>query len=110
MSKRGSGNITHISSSAKFEEYKKEHHRFIVFYGAEWCGGCCDMKLFYERISRRYGERIDMVYVDVDKADLDFSMLPAFVTYYNGDSLNSLEGTDKEELKKLIKNLLKHQA
>jgi len=99
---------SHVIRIKDFNEYIdfKKHRRGIIFYGAKWCGACDEIKPAYLRISNHYYKRIHMAYVNIDDPKLDFSVIPVFVTFRKGKQLNSMEGADKEGLKKLIKDAI----
>lgn len=97
--------VIDISDKSDYLEFKK-HKRCIIFYGAKWCKGCREIQGLYERIANRYQKRIKMAHVDIDDAGLDFEAVPVFVTFYNGNVLNSMEGANVKGLKNLIKEVI----
>lgn len=98
--------IISISKKSDFDKLKKKHKKLIVMYGTEACPGCINLKKSYKKLSRRYQGRVVFVYIDIDKANLNFDSLPTCITYMNGKGKEMLEGNSKMELKGLLKTLV----
>ena len=98
--------MSKISSQEEFKNFLSSRNG-IIFYGASWCGACRMIKPLYERIARRYGDKIKMVYMDVKDADHKFNSIPVLVFYHKGKMVNSVVGPDSETMKHFIKKAMK---
>lgn len=109
MRAAGENKVIHIRNRKDYDDFKNDHKRGVIFYGSKWCQACEEIEPLYIRIANRYHRRIALAHVDVDEAKLDFTAIPVFTALHNGKQIDSMEGADKEELKKLIKNAIKIQ-
>ena len=98
--------VIHITNLQEYSEFKKRP-RGVIFYGAKWCKACKQIEPLYNRIGNRYHKQVALAHVDVDVANLEFSAVPVFVAMRNGKQIDSLQGSDKEGLKELIKKAIK---
>ncbi len=39
----------------------------VAEFGAKWCAGCPEMEAIFNKVKDYYGDRVAMVYVDIDK-------------------------------------------
>ena len=39
----------------------------VAEFGAKWCAGCPEMEVIFNKVKDYYGDRVAMVYVDMDK-------------------------------------------
>lgn len=99
-------NLIRIGNIEEYDKFKKSYKRSVIMYSAKWCDACKDIEPLYGRIAKRYHKRIAFGYCDIDKADLDFTAIPIFVSFKNGRHLNSIEGADPAQLRKLIKEAI----
>lgn len=98
--------VHHIKSYDAYIAFKKKYPRCVIFYGADWCDACKEVKDLYARIAKRYETKIILAYVDIDNPKLNFQRIPVFVFYRRGEEVNSIEGADKEGLKRLIREAI----
>lgn len=98
--------VVEISNIDDYQMFKERYPRGIIMYSAEWCEACKDIFPLYARIAARYHEMVAMAHVDIDVCGLDFNRVPIFVSLYQGEELDSIEGADKESLKRLIKEAI----
>lgn len=98
--------VIRITNKQEYEDFKKNHRRAVIFYGAKWCEACVEMVDIYTRIANRYPNRVAMAYVDIDECNLDFSIVPIFLSFRKGQQLNGMEGADRKGLKQLIKEVI----
>ena len=98
--------LIRITNKNEYIDFKKNHPRAVIFYGAEWCEACTEIKPLYIRVANRYYQRVTLGYVDIEECKLDFSVIPIFVSFRNGEQLNSMEGADRKALKEFIKEVI----
>ncbi len=101
--------VVEISNFDEYNDFKNDHSRIVIFYGAKWCKGCTELMPMYIRIANRYHNRIAMGHVDVDECKLDFEEVPVFVSMYKGNQINSIVGADNEELKRFVKEAIQYK-
>lgn len=102
----GVDRVVQITNKQEYDQFKQNNRRCVVFYSATWCSACTEMKDIYHRIANRYHERVAMAYVDIDQCGLEFSSVPVFVSLFEGQQFNGVEGASREELKQLIKEII----
>lgn len=102
--------VFEITNVGEYSAFKNNHPRAIIFYSAEWCTACKEIKPLYTRIANRYWKRVAMAYVDIDTCQLDFSSIPVFVALYEGKQINSMEGASESGLKALVKETIEHNT
>lgn len=89
-----------------YDKFKYSYPKAVIFYGSENCVSCASLKGLYDRIANRYGDKVALGYVDVDKSQLDFSNIPVFVSFKDGKQFNSIRGATKDTLRKFIKEII----
>ncbi len=99
--------MTIISDVDQYKKFIKNNKRVVIFYSSENCPACTDIKDLYGRIGFRYKKYIALAYVDVDKCDLNYKVLPLFVGVLNDKPLLAMEGANSENLKSFIKEIIK---
>lgn len=98
--------VIEITNFTEYDEFKRNHRRGVIFYSAQWCQACQEIKDLYYRIAKRYYKRVALAYVDIDVAKLDFTAVPVFVAFRKGKQINNMEGADRNGLKQLIKETI----
>jgi thiol-disulfide isomerase/thioredoxin len=96
-----------IKKKSDYDQLKKKYEKFVMFYGASWCTACHEMFPLYNKLAKQYGKEMGFGYCDVEKARLDFSKVPVFVSVYQGEELDNCLGANKEGLQELINNCRK---
>lgn len=96
-----------ITNLEEFKAFRNNHPRGIIFYSSEKCHACKKIEPLYTRIANRYHEKIAMAYTDIDSCGLNFKELPMFVSFHNGNRLDSMVGANPQDLKIFIKATIK---
>lgn len=98
------GKVTKLHSKEDLRILKQQE-KCIVFQGAKWCSACQYLKPYFKKLASQYANEIKFIYVDVEKLNIQYTVIPVFTTYYKGKTLNSVSGIDKSGLKKFLKEL-----
>lgn len=87
----------------------------VAEFGAKWCAGCPEMEKIFNKVKEYYGDRVAMVYVDIDvyKGIEDkylVQQMPAQRFFdIHGEPIWHHNGPlTEEELKERIEMLLEH--
>src|SRR5437016_5016723 len=96
--------VSIINNIDDYKRFKKKNERAIIFYGAKWCESCTQIYPLYVRIFKRYSLRLSFAYCDIDVAGLDFTTVPVLVTFWKGEEIDNMEGSNIIEMKKLIRD------
>ncbi len=87
-----------VTTDAQFEtDVIQSPVPVVVDFGATWCGPCKALKPILEDLSKTYGSRVKMVYVDADqsqKTAVRFSVtsLPTVVLVKGGRERSRIVG------------------
>ena len=92
----------------KLNEISKDKKVIIDFF-ATWCGPCKKIAPEYLKLSEEYKE-IEFCKCDVDESSelseaFNVNALPTFIFLLNGKVINTVEGSDINELKKSTNEL-----
>lgn len=98
--------VVQIHSFKDYEEFKNTNERGVIFYSAKKCDACRDIEPLYARVANRYHKRVAMAYADVDECNLNFKVIPVFVSFFQGEPLNRMEGVSAANLKLFIKEVI----
>jgi thioredoxin 1 len=93
------------------EEYNKAVNKdkpVLVEFYATWCGPCKTLKPTVEAIGAEYADKLEVLFIDVDKNNLvadslNIRSIPLLLYYKNGKKQLSLTGTQSK--RDLIKKL-----
>jgi thioredoxin 1 len=94
------------------DEYRKmitKDKLVLVEFYATWCGPCKTLKPNVEALGKEYSDKLEVVFIDVDKNNLiadslNIRSIPLLIYYKNGKKITSLTGTHtKRELIKKLK-------
>jgi thioredoxin 1 len=105
------GNIEH--SEGKFLELvqRSDQKLILVDFWATWCGPCVALAPSLEKIKSKWGDKVEVVKVDVDECPeisgyLDVSSIPDVRIYRGGTQVGSFVGTMPfAEIDSLLKSL-----
>lgn len=69
----------------------------LVEFGAVWCGPCKRLEPELTRLSQEWGDRLEVVSVDVDEASdlaMQFMVLsvPTLILFQNGEAIKRVSG------------------
>ena len=106
-----SGEIEH--KEGKFLELvdRKDHKLVIVDLWATWCGPCRLLGPHLEKIKKNWGDKVEVVKVDVDKArdisvHMGASSIPDVRIYRNGTQVSDFVGVmPYADIESLLKSL-----
>lgn len=85
-------------SAEEFEKQVLQAERpVLVEFGAVWCGPCRRMEPELARLREEWGERMQILSVDVDEASdlaMQFMVLsvPTLILFQNGEAVKRLSG------------------
>jgi thioredoxin-like negative regulator of GroEL len=100
--------VIRVTNLKQYDKLLK-NKRVIIFYSLKGCDACTVVEDLYNRIARRYRDKIALAYADVEECGLDFEHLPVFVFFYQGKEVDSLVGSNKEGLRDFIAKSIKHR-
>ncbi len=87
----------------------------VAEFGAKWCAGCPEMEVIFNKVKDYYGDRVAMVYVDMDKYQgieekylIDRMPSQRFFDVHGEPIWHHNGPLSEEELKERIEILLKH--
>lgn len=77
---------------AKFQDLIKGERPVLVDFSAEWCGPCKALAPILQKLSKKMGDGVRIVKIDVDKNKLLASQMkiqgvPTLMLYQNGQML-----------------------
>lgn len=94
--------VVELNTADDFKKFKKNNKRAIIFYSADYCVACHEVKDLYYRIAARYHKRAAFAIVDIEKVGLDFETLPIFDSYHKEEGFSTMIGADIPGLKNYI--------
>lgn len=88
-------------NKSKFDELSAGNKPVMVDYWAPWCGYCRRLAPVYEAIAEQYGEKIEVVKMNIDEepafADAEkIDIIPTLVIYKNGKAMGSVVAPDSK--------------
>jgi len=98
--------VAELNTAADFKKFKKNNKKAIIFYSADYCVACHEVKDLYYRIAARYHKKAAFAIVDTEKVGLDFEYLPVFDSYHKEEGFSTMVGTDVPSLKNYIKEVI----
>lgn len=101
--------VTHIRNEMERDKFA-QNKKAIIFYSADYCPACIDIKPLYQRIAKRYGDRISFSILNIEEVGLEFDTVPIFEGYRNGDLVKRMEGVDTVTLKQFIKVMINEKS
>lgn len=95
----------------QFDKMINSDKPVLVDFWAPWCVYCRRLGPAYDRIAQEYGDKINVVKLDIDAepelaAAEQIEVIPTLVLYKNGKALDSIVVPDS---KTMIENFI-HQA
>ncbi len=106
-----SGRITHTDGEFLELVDRTDQKLIVVDFWATWCGPCLQMAPHLERIKKDWGDRIEIVKVDVDKSlyianHLQVHAYPTVRIFRGGIQVADFVGyRPREEIESLLKSL-----
>ena len=98
--------VTHIRNKKESDSFTENNKKCIIFYSAEYCPACQDIKPLYARIAKRYGDRVSFSIIDIEEAGVQFETVPVFEGYHKGEGIKRMEGVDTLSLKQFVKAMI----
>lgn len=79
----------------QFENLLNEGRTVLVDYWAPWCGYCRRIGPAYDKIAEEYGDRIEVVKINIDDEPVlahseHIEVIPTLVLYRDGKAVNSV--------------------
>jgi thioredoxin 1 len=104
-----------IRTRNEFKKYVANNKYVIVKVSATWCGPCKRCAPYVDELFKKMPEAINMVVLDADEcADvcsfLKVKSVPTFITYVDGGPADALMSSDKDGIKQLFEQMLKHYS
>lgn len=96
-------------SEDNLPELLNQNQKFLVQYGATWCGNCRLLKPKVKRLSESNPE-IQFIYVDAEKFPesrklAEVTNLPTFAIFNNGNFVNQVVTSKEEHLKEICNEI-----
>ena len=104
---KSTNKLIELTKESEYRELLKRNERVVLFFGSEGCPACQALHPLYERIAKRYGDKVQLAYADVDKYQISFRYVPVFQIYYRGEKKDEIIGASVEELKAFIAQAIK---
>jgi thioredoxin 1 len=107
----GDGTIQHTEGRFLEMVDRSDQKLVLVDFWASWCQPCRDLGPHLEAIKQKWGDDLEVVKVDVDKAPavashLNVSSIPDVRIYRNGKHVGDFAGLmPREEIEALLKSL-----
>jgi len=100
-------------SEINFESFISENKIVLVDFWATWCGPCQFMLPIFDKLSKKYSEKVRFGRLNVDDNQsiamhLEVYAIPTFVVFVNGNAIDRAVGAVGE--KGLEALLLKNQS
>lgn len=96
----------------EFEEMIRGEKPVLVDFWAPWCGYCRRIGPAYEKIAEIWGDRVDVVKVNIDDEEAlavreHIEVIPTLVLYRDGKALGSIVAPEsKTAIEEFIRNTL----
>lgn len=97
--------VEELDSYEKYTKFTKRG-KCIIEYGAPWCTACMDINPTYIDLCRKWGDKIKMGYVNIDKCNLQFESIPVFVALHHGKEIDHVIGSNHNGLENLVAKLI----
>ena len=88
-----------------------KHGKFMLDFGAKWCGPCRSFIPVWDELEKQHSEKIAFLKYDVD-VDREMAMafgiqaMPTFIAIHNGQEVGRVRGASREKVEELIQKLL----
>ena len=106
------GKVYHLTDRNEFKQFLLTNKNFIIKFTATWCGPCKTAKPIIDNYFNQSKQYLDMIIVDVDEGrDLSsyfkVKSIPTMHSFINGEMVESLIGSNKNEILHFFKSTLK---
>ena len=98
--------ITVIRSMDDYNKFKRDHVRGVIMYSASYCAVCKEILPLYERIGKRYHDKVSLGFCDIDQCGLKLKSVPYYTIIYKGQKISEMDGVAVNSLKEFIKNAI----
>ena len=108
------GKVPNVTKEEFDQILQSETKPIIVDTWAPWCGPCRSIEPLYVQLSEKYSNVIRFLRMNMDE-EPEFALkymvssLPTFVVFKEGKPFNSLIGSNRDKLKKLVEATTKKE-
>ena len=90
-----------MKDSADWDSYLESDTPIILQAGASWCGPCNMLKPLLKKASGEFGDKVDFVYMDIDKFPeiaemLEIQHIPKTFMIYKGELVDQFGGVPQD--------------
>tara|TARA_B110000305_G_C18841593_1_gene360393 strand:- start:173 stop:532 length:360 start_codon:yes stop_codon:yes gene_type:complete len=90
-----------MKDSADWDSYLESETPIILQAGASWCGPCNMLKPLLKKASGEFGDKVDFVYMDIDKFPeiaemLEIQHIPKTFMIYKGELVDQFGGVPQD--------------
>jgi len=107
-------NVIHLDSASLKALLKNESRPILVDFWAEWCGPCRLLAPIFEKLSKKYSDKIVFAKVNVDECpdlaeEYGVMAVPTLILFVNGTEAERIVGLVPEKrIESLIKKYLSY--
>jgi len=99
-----------ITKLDDFNDLLLNNKYVIADFYAEWCGPCKQIAPLFEKMAKKYGDKIKFCKIDIEKAQeiaeiCNISSMPTFRIYQDAKNIDKIVGADMKRLLDIVKNL-----
>jgi thioredoxin 1 len=105
-------NFCNLSNSSDLKQIICSKKNVVIQFSASWCGPCRNIKPFMEELGKTHGDKLEIVYVDVDShgdlsQEFEVRGVPMFVFYQDGKEKGPrITGADQNGIEKKVDSML----
>ena len=93
-----------MENADEWDSYLVSETPIILQAGAGWCGPCNHLKPMLEVASKEFGDKVDYVYMDIDKFPeiaemLEIQHIPKTFMIYKGELVDQFGGVPQDDQK-----------
>lgn len=95
-----------------FNDIIKKNEYVLIDFWAPWCGPCQTMLPIFQKLSKKYGQKIIFARINIDQnktiaSTYEIYSIPSFILFNNGQPINGIFGAVSESrLEELINKIM----